>query len=55
MWLELKKAFEAYEYGGSRQGIHRRIYQTFQQGQQLLDPDRFQVMFRELVKGGRPG
>jgi hypothetical protein len=52
-WLALKEAYEAYRDGGSRQRIHARICQTFQQDQQLLDPALFQSMFRELVKGGR--
>lgn len=52
-WPALKEAYEAYKDGGSRQRIHARICQTFQQDQQLLDLGPFQNMFRELVKGGR--
>ena len=52
-WPALKEAYDAYKDGGSRQRIHARICEAFQQDQQLLDPGPFQSMFRELVKGGR--
>lgn len=47
-WSELK---EAYDHSGSRQQIHGRIGETFQQGQPTLDKERFYELFVELVKG----
>ena len=51
-WSELKGAFEEYESTGSRQRIHHRICAIFQQDQQILDPDSFHRVFKELVKDG---
>jgi len=53
-WLELKEAFEAYNRAGSHKQIHGRIRVIFQQDQQNLDSDRFQRVFRELVKDEGP-
>jgi hypothetical protein len=52
-WSELKGAFEEYEGAGSRQRIHRRICEIFQQDQHIPDPDSFHRVFYELVNDER--
>jgi len=51
-WSELKEAFEAYENLGSRQRIHRRVFQIFQQDQQI-SKDSFGLIFRELAEDAK--
>jgi len=62
-WLELKKAYkayEAYEYPAldlrkrSRREIHEHICKTFPQDQEKLDEEHFREVFKDLVKGELP-
>jgi hypothetical protein len=50
-WSHLKRAYDTYEGSGPRRKIHRQICATFQQDQQILDKDRFEGMYVELLKG----